>query len=156
MISKSKAQRLLWLFGLFKIPMIGFVSPKIVQLDNEKIVIRIGHKRRSINHLGSIYLGALVIGADLAAGFHAFAMGKELNKNISIVFKNIRGDFHSRPMSDVYFVGSDGLKIKSMIESSIKTGERYTEDILISVYTKYPEDPEHIADFTLGLSVKNK
>lgn len=156
MISIRKAQRLLWLFGLFKIPMIGFVRPKIISLDPEKIIIKIKYKRRSLNHLKSIYLGALVIGADLAAGFHAFALAKEKKKNISIVFKHIHGEFHSRPMSDVYFVGNEGERIGSMMERSINSGERITEDISVKVYTNYPENPEFIAEFILGLSVKNK
>ena len=43
-----------------------------------------------------------------------------------------------------------------MIESSIEKNERITEDIYIKAFTNYPDQPEHIADFTIGLSVKNK
>ena len=156
MISIKKAQRFLWLFGLFKIPMIGFVSPKLILLDNEKIIIKIPYKRRTKNHLKSIYLGALVIGADLAAGFHAFLIGREMNKNISLAFKGIHGEFISRPMSDVFFVSNEGNKVKNMIEESISSGDRITNDISIEVFTGYPEQPELVAIFTLGLSIRNK
>lgn len=156
MIDLKKAQRMLWLFGVFKIPMIGYVGPKIIALDEEKIIVKIPYKRRTRNHLKSVYLGALVVGADLVAGFQAFFIGKSMNKNLSIVFKDISGEFLKRPMSDVYFISNEGLKVKEMIDKSIETGERVTENILIKVFTDYPENPEHTCNFTLGLSIKNK
>ena len=156
MKSLKKAQRFLWLFGLFKIPMIGFVSPRLLLMDNERIVIKIPYKRKTRNHLQSIYMGALVIGADLAAGFHAFSIGKEMDKNISLAFKGISADFISRPMSDVFFECSEGATVKGMIEESINSGERITKDISVEVFTNYPDQPELIANFTLGLSLKNK
>ena len=36
MINLKKAQRTLWLFGIFKIPMIGFVGPKLIALSDEE------------------------------------------------------------------------------------------------------------------------
>lgn len=156
MISQKKAQRFLWLFGLFKIPMIGFVSPSIVILDDTRLVIKIPHKRRTKNHLNSIYIGALVIGADLAAGFHAFIIGKEMNKDISLAFKGIKADFISRPMSEVYFVCNEGETVTKMIEESVISGERITKDISIEVFTNYLEEAVLVANFTIGLSLKNK
>ena len=156
MISLKKAQRALWLFGLFKIPMIGYVGPKLMVLDDDKIVVKIVYKRRTLNHLKSVYLGALVVGADLVAGFHAFFIAKSMNKNLSIVFKDFNAEFIQRPMDDVYFVCHEGVRVKEMIESSIRTGERVTEKITMEAFTNYPDDPVHVANFSLGLSLKNK
>lgn len=152
----KKAQRALWLFGIFKIPMIGFVGPKLIALDDEKIIVKVVYKRRTLNHLKSVYLGALVVGADLVGGFHAFFIGKSMNKNLSIVFKDFNAEFIQRPMDDVYFVCNEGVKVRGMIETSARTGERVTENIPMKAYTNYPEDPIHVANFSLGLSIKNK
>ena len=156
MISLKKAQRQLWLFGLFKIPMIGFVGPKLIHMDEEKIVVKIVYKRRTLNHLKSVYLGALVVGADLVGGFHAFFIGKSMNKNLSIVFKDFNAEFIQRPMDDVYFVCTEGRRVIEMIETSVRTVERVTEKISMEAFTNYPEDPNHVASFSLGLSIKNK
>lgn len=156
MISLKKAQRQLWLFGMFKIPMIAYVGPKLIELTDEKIVVKVVYKRRTKNHLKSVYLGALVVGADLVAGFHAFFISKAMNKNVALVFKDFNAEFIKRPMSDVYFVSNDGLKVKNMIERSIESCDRITEPIKIKAYTNYPKNPEHCANFTLGLSLKNK
>ncbi len=156
MIDLKKAQRTLWLFGLFKIPMIGFVGPKIIEFNEHRIIVKVPYKRRTLNHLKSVYLGALVVGADLVAGFHAFYMARERDLNISLVFKNFNAEFIKRPMSEVFFVCEEGQNVNAMIERSIESGERQTQDIYIKAYTNYPEDPEHIANFTLGLSLKIK
>ena len=156
MIDLKKAQRTLWLFGLFKIPMIGYVGPKIIVFDEDKIVVKVPYKRRTLNHLKSVYLGALVVGADLVAGFHAFYLARAMKLNVSLVFKDFKAEFIKRPMSDVYFICEEGQNVKAMIERSIESGERITEDIHIKAYTNYPDEMEHIADFSLGLSLKVK
>lgn len=147
---------MLWLFGAFKIPLIGFVRPKIVEITNEKIVVRIRLRRRTRNHLGSMYFGALSIGADLAGGFQAFQIADEMKRKLSIVFKDFKADFIQRPESDVYFVSEAGKQIREMVEESVKTGERVTKPIRINAITGYPENPQVAAEFTLGLSVKDK
>ena len=141
---------------MLKIRLISFVGPKIVEMDDERIVIRVKHKKRNLNHLGSIYLGALVVGADLAAGFQAFMFARNSDKKISLVFKDIHGDFISRPDSDAYFISNEGSKIKEMVARSETSGERVTEGIDVSVVVSYPHAPEEVARFTLGLSLKVK
>ena len=134
----------------------GFVRPKLVSIDDEKAVFKIKLRRRTKNHLGSMYFGVLAIGADLAGGFHAFYLNNKMEKKISLVFKNFEADFLKRPDSDVYFVSGEGNKVQEMIDKTISTEERVTESISISAYTNYLEDPEKIAEFKLGLSLKYK
>ena len=67
-----RAKRMLWLFGFFKIPLIGFINPKLVELTDKRMVVRVPLRRKTKNHLGSMYFGALSIGADLAGAFQAF------------------------------------------------------------------------------------
>ena len=66
-----KTNRTLWALGFFKIPLIFFCRPKIHEISDDKCVIRIPCKRRVKNHVKSMYIGALTIGADLAGGFLA-------------------------------------------------------------------------------------
>ena len=152
----KKANRRLWLFGLFKIPLIGFVRPRLIELSETKMVVRIPLRRRTKNHLNSMYFGALAIGADLSGAFQAFHISEEVNRKLSIVFKDFKADFISRPESDVYFVSNDGQRIRDIIKETIETGERVTRSIEIKAYTNYPANPEQVAAFTLGLSIKDK
>ena len=62
----------LFLLGRFKIPMLGYTAPKLIELNNNKAKVKIKLKRRTKNHLNSMYFGALAVGADVAGGIHAF------------------------------------------------------------------------------------
>ena len=152
----KKAQRMLWLFGLFKIRLIGFVRPKLLEMTDTRMVVKIPLRRRTKNHLGSMYFGALAIGADLAGAFQAFQISDKTKRKTAIVFKDFKADFLKRPESDVYFVSEAGAQIEAMLEKTFQSKERVTENIRIDAVINYPENPEVVAEFTLGLSVKDK
>lgn len=152
----KKAKRMLWQFGLFKIPLIGFVRPRLIELTDKKLVVRIKLRRRTRNHLGSMYFGALAIGADLSGAFQAFQIADETKRKLSIVFKDFKADFIKRPETDVYFVSEAGDQIRNMVEKSVQSGERVTESIRINAVTGYPDATEVVAQFLLGLSIRNK
>ena len=152
----KKARRLLWLFSVIKIPLMGYVKPKLISIDPQKAVFKIRLRRRTRNHLGSMYFGVLAIGADMAGGFHAFYLSDKMNKKISLVFKNFEADFIRRPDSDVYFVSVSGDVVQEMINETIASKERVTKSIRIDAYTNYFTDPEKVAEFKLGLSLKDK
>lgn len=152
----KKARRMMWLFSVFKVPMIGYVKPKLISIDAEKAVFKIKLRRRTRNHLKSMYFGSLAIGADLAGGFHAFYLSDRMNKKIALVFKNFEAEFIKRPDSDVYFVSESGNLVQEMIDQTIATKERVTQSISIDAYTNYFTNPEKVAEFKLGLSLKDK
>lgn len=152
----KRANRQLKLFAWFKIPLIAFCNPKIVELSDNKIVIRLGLNLFTRNHLGSMYLGALTIGADLAAGFHAFHLSERSGRKVSLAFKDFKAEFHSRPNSTVYFVANYGDKVQKMLGRIQTSGERETINVPVEAYCNYPDAPEHVASFSLGLSLKDK
>lgn len=152
----SKAKRMLWLFGFFKIPLIGYVRPRLLEIDEKRMVVKIPLRRRTKNHLGSMYFGALSIGADLAGAFQAFYVAEKKNSKISLAFKDFNANFIRRPESDVYFISEAGQQIEDMVDETIRTKIRVTQGIRIDAVINYPENPEVVAEFTLGLSVKDK
>jgi len=152
----KKARRMMWLFSVFKVPMIGYVKPKLISIDAEKAVFKISLRRRTRNHLGSMYFGSLAIGADLAGGFHAFYLSDKMNKKIALIFKNFEAEFIKLPKSDVYFVSESGGLVQAMLDETVSTKERVTQNIAINAYTDYFTNPEKVAEFKIGLSLKDK
>lgn len=144
----------LWYFGHFKVPLIGHLRPKLIVLNDQQLVVKIRLTRRSKNHLNSMYFGALSIGADLAGGLHAFYHADIAKVKISMAFKSFEAQFLRRPESDVYFVCNSGDVVKAMLMQTKESGERINEIIPVKAYINYPEKPEEVADFKLGLSVK--
>ncbi len=146
----------LWSFGFLKIPMIFFLKPTIVKMDENEAVLKIKLSRRSKNHLGSMYFGALCVGADLAGGITAWNLIRKGKRKVALVFKSFKADFLKRPESDVYFVTRDGLQIKSMVEQTVRTGERVSMPVHIEGFVDYPAAPMKVADFIIELSLKAK
>ncbi len=141
----------LWLLSLFKIPMIAYCRPRLLQFDETFAVVRIRRRRSTKNHLNSIYFGALMVGADVCAGLHAFAYSIKRNQKIAFAFKSCKGDFLKRAESDVYFVNSHGKLIETLIEQAEITGERQHMSVPIDVFDS---THEKVAVITMELSVK--
>ncbi|STX27803.1 aromatic compounds catabolism [Legionella beliardensis] len=144
----------LWYFGHFKVALIGYLKPKIIELNEQNIIIKLPLTRRSKNHLNSMYFGALAVGADLAGGLHGFYHARQINEKISLAFKSFEAQFIKRPESEVYFVCKAGDSVKEMIIESKQTKERVNRIIPIEALTHYPHKPELVASFNLELSIK--
>jgi acyl-coenzyme A thioesterase PaaI-like protein len=143
-----------WYFCHFQVVMIGYLRPKLIELSEQRIVICLPLRRRSRNHLKSMYFGALSVGADLAGGLHGFYHADLAQCKVSLVFKSFQAQFLRRPESDVYFVCADGDVVKAMIQETQQTKERVTKPIRINAYTDYPGETNKVAEFILELSVK--
>ena len=149
--SLRRMQWILFLLGQLKIPMIGFARPRIIEMNDQKVIIKIRLRRRTRNHLGSMYFGALVVGADLAGAIHSvyFTGGK----GMSMAFKSMQAEFLKRAEEDVFFESNDGATIKEMIEESRNTGERLNR--MVEVAAKNIKG-ELVAHFKMEISIKMK
>ncbi|MAW07381.1 MAG: hypothetical protein CME61_03750, partial [Halobacteriovoraceae bacterium] len=63
-----------WAF--FNVPLLFWIRPKIVELNNERVIVCIPLNRRTKNHLNSMYFGVLSAGADFAGGILAMKLIK--------------------------------------------------------------------------------
>lgn len=129
-------------------------QPRLLKLDDNDLVVCLPLRRRSRNHLNSMYFGALAVGADLAGGLHGFYHADLAQCKVSLAFKSFQAQFLRRPESDVYFVCTEGEIVKKMITESKETGDRINKPINIKAYTDYFKQPELVADFVLELSLK--
>lgn len=150
-----KETLLVRLLGL-KIPALFFCSPVVEELDEGDCAIRIPLDWRTKNHLGSMYLGVLCAGADLASGVHAARLIRERFPTVKLVFADLKADFLKRADGDVVFRATQGREVAAALEKAVATGERVfvPVEVVATVPKKYGAEP--VARFTLGLSLKNK
>lgn len=141
----------LFLLGLFKIPIIGFVRPRLEEINDETVKVKIKLNRKSKNHLNSMYFGALAVGADIAGGIHVFYFSDTLGKKISFSFKGMKADFIKRAETDVQFICSDGQIIHSAVLESIETKERVNKSVMV---TALDTNNEIVATFEMIASLK--
>ena len=151
-LKETAAVRLLGL----RIPVLLFVAPRVIEVNEEGAAVGIRLGWRTKNHLGSMYFGALAAGADLAAGLNAFQLLRTRHPGVSLVFKDARMEFLKRADGDVVFRTRDGRRVAAAMEETVRTGERVTipVDVTATVPSKYGDEP--VARFTLGLSLKHK
>jgi acyl-coenzyme A thioesterase PaaI-like protein len=145
------------LFGWLKIPLLASVRPSVVELSETRCVVRIPLRRRTRNHLGSMYFGALAIGADCAGGLLAMDQIKRSGGKVSLVFKSFQASFLKRPESDVYFICEAGQPIRDQVRRALATEDRVTEPMAIQAAVRLADGTfEPVAEFILELSLKRK
>lgn len=144
---------MLWLMGIVKIPMIAYVKPRLLQLDDEQALVRIKLRRRTKNHLKSMYFGSLAVGADVAAGLHAYYFANKEGARVSFAFKSVKAEFLKRAETHVYFLSKDGDIVEKAFQKAKDTKERVNQ--MVRVEARNTLD-EIVAIFDMEISVKIK
>ena len=129
----------------------GFLRPKLLIMNEETVQVKIKLRRRSKNHLKSMYFGALAVGADVAGGIHAFYFAEKHNKKVSFAFKSMNATFLKRAETDVLFVCDEGAMIEEVILESFKTQTRINQNVTVRALNTMQEE---VAIFTMEISVK--
>jgi len=142
-------------FGLSKIPLLFYVGVSVKELTPERMVVRIPLQRRTKNHLGSMYFGALCIGADCAPGAFAMYLIHQQPVRISMVFKDFQAEFLKRAEGDVDFICDQGKEIAELVTLATESNERVERQIdVIATVPSLSDDP--VARFKLTLSLKKR
>ena len=145
----------LWLFGITQIPLIFFCRPRVINITESSLEVKIKLNRRTRNHLNSMYFGVLSVGADVTGGFLAMKYIRASKSNISLIFKDFHADFIKRAEGDVHFICAEGPAIHALIEKSEETGERESMPVHITAWVP-SISPNPVANFILTLSIKKK
>ena len=135
--------------------LLHFVKPSIVDLSDDRceVVIPLTWRTRR-RDIHAMYLGVLVMGADVAGGLIAFNLIARTKRPVSFLFKDVRGEFLKRAEDDVHFVCEDGSLIRDLVGRAMSTGERQQETVHVVATVPAKLRSEPVAKFSLTLSVK--
>lgn len=145
------------LWSLQNVFFLWLASPRIVELTDERCVVRIPlnwrTRRRDIH---AMYLGTLCMGADVAAGLIAFKLVRERKLRVNFLFKDMKAEFLKRAEGPVFFTNNEGRLVQDLLQRALETGERQeaTVPVIATVPSKFGDEP--VARFTLTLSLKKK
>ncbi len=143
------------LFSLARIPLLFYIRPAVADITPERMVVRIPLRRRTRNHLGSMYFAALCAGADCAAGAYAMHFIRRQERRISMVFKSFQADFLRRAEGEVHFICEQGREIAQLVARAAATGERVEQAFdVIAIVPAHGGEP--VATFRLTLSLKRR
>jgi acyl-coenzyme A thioesterase PaaI-like protein len=152
---RTRASVWLRLFGLTRIPLLFYVGVSVVELSPERMVVRIPLKRRNKNHLGSMYFGALCIGADVAPGAYTMYLTRQQPARISMVFKDFQAVFLKRAEGDVFFTCEQGKEIAALVAQAAASDERVERQLdVVATVPSLSDEP--VARFRLTLSLKKR
>ena len=143
-------------FGFLKVPLIFYCKPRIIAISEDSVTLKIPLLRRNKNHVGSMYIGALAVGADLTSAILALNLVKKSKIKIIPIFKDLNARFLKRAEGDVHFVCNEGNIIKSMIKDVIDKKTRVNQSINVIAYVPDKLGDEPVAEFSLTLSIKAK
>jgi acyl-coenzyme A thioesterase PaaI-like protein len=152
---KTRETILLRLFGLTRIPLLFYVGASVVEISPQRMMVRIPLRRRTRNHLGSMYFGALCIGADVAPGAYAMYLIRQQPVRISMVFKDFQAEFLKRAEGDMDFCCNQGKEIAELVAQAAASDERVERQLdVIATVPSLSEEP--VAKFKLTISLKRQ
>lgn len=153
----NKATAAVRLWSLRNVFLLWFVKPAVVELNEERCVIRIPLNWRTRRHdIKAMYLGTLCMGADVAAGLIAFELVRTGKARVSFVFKDMTARFLKRAEDHVVFTNVDGPKIQELVRQALATGERQETTVHVSATVPTKLGAEPVAEFDLTLSIKKR
>ncbi|MCB0347450.1 MAG: YiiD C-terminal domain-containing protein [Bdellovibrionales bacterium] len=150
--STTKANLMLKAFGMFKIPMIGFISARVTKLDDTTCEVFVPLNRKTRNHLKTMYFGAMAAGADTAAGLAAMLAMVELKSWVHLSFKDFKANFLKRADKDVIFKCTSVGAVKELVKRAIESKDRVEMAVPVEAFC----NDELVATFSLTLSLKKK
>lgn len=136
--------------------MLLFARPSVVELSMARSVIRIPLARRTRNHLGSMYFGALAVGADCAAGLLALEHIRVQKEKIDLIFGSFRGSFLRRAEDHTLFTCNEGDRISALVSEAASSDQRVELPVEVVATVPARTGNEPVARFELLLSLKRQ
>ena len=146
----------LWYFSLTQVRLIHYCRPKIHDITEDGVTLFMPLDRRTRNHVKSMYIGAMVVGVDMVAGFTAMLKIRKSKRNVILIFKDLNAEFFKRAEGDVHYICKEGKAIEVAVEETLRTGERVNlpVPVIATVPDKFGDEP--VAKFSITLSMKEK
>lgn len=144
------------LFTMTKIPLVAWLRPRVVDLTADRCEILIPLSRRSSNHLGAMYFGALCTGADVAGGLAVMNGIGRSGHRIDFVFKDLNARFLKRAHGDVTFICEDGAKLSGLLKAAVESTQRVEETVYVEAFIPQDSGTLKVAEFHLTISLKRR
>jgi len=136
--------------------MIGYCRPRVINVSDNEVVLSIPLNRKTRNHVGSMYIGAMTVGVDFVTGLTAMTSIKKSKKNIVLIFKDLKSSFIKRAEGETFFTCNHTKEIKAAVKKVVDSKQRVNIEvpIIATVPEKFGDEP--VAEFIITLSMKEK
>lgn len=155
-LDKIKMTAMINAYCVINIPLLAFCTPRVMELNDERAVARIRLDRRTRNHLGVMYFGALAMGAELSIALKCLEAISRSGQKIDFIFKDFEAQFHRRADSHVHFICEQAAAVENLIHRATATSDRLTETFEGFALLPEDESQEPVMTYKLTLSVRNR
>ncbi|MBY0555031.1 DUF4442 domain-containing protein [bacterium] len=155
-LQNFKENLFLSLYAWSKIPLIGFCTPRVIEANEQRTVLKVPLGYRTKNHLGAMYFGALAIGSELCIAMLAVKKIQESGAKIDFLFKDYKAEFLKRAEGDVHFICEQAQVVVDQINEAKNSTERINRTMTAYAIVPSKSMTEKVATFELTLSVKNR
>lgn len=111
-------------FSLAKVPLLGAIRPKVIELSATRSAVQLPLIFLTKNHLGSMYFGALAMGAELSIALKVVEMNRVGARKVNFIFKDFTCEFHKRAETAVIFSTTETPQIETLVNQALASGER--------------------------------
>jgi acyl-coenzyme A thioesterase PaaI-like protein len=145
----------LFRIGIATMPMMRYVRPKLVELSDERAVVRIDVSRRSRNGYHSLFLGALAAGGDCVAGLFPMNFMFETGHRTMPLVKSVSSEYYKRVNSYAHFTCTQGNELYQLCNEVVTSGER--REIVVHVIVTAPAEfgAEPVARISQVMSIRD-
>lgn len=141
--------------SLLKLPLLAFISPRVLVVSPHQTVVKVGLDWRSKNHVGVMYFGALAMGAELSIALKAIQEIQKSGRKIEFLFKDFNAQFLRRADGDVHFICDEAEHVAKLIHDAVTTPERLEGKFKGHAIVPSKGDSP-VMTYELTLSVKNR
>jgi len=153
---RFKHNLFIWFFGITKVRLILFCRPKIVDINDDEVILCIPLNRQTRNHVNSMYIGVMTVGADLVTGITAMLNIRKSKRNIVLIFKDINATFLKRAEGNTYFICKYKKEIDQAVKEVIISKDRVNLEVPVIATVPEKLGNEPVAEFKITLSMKEK
>jgi hypothetical protein len=147
----------LWLnlLAFLKVPLLFSASPKVIKFNDNETTVFLPFKRKNKNHLGSMYFGALAMGAELSVALMAIEQTRISPKKVSFIFKDFKAEFLKRADGGTYFTCEEAKGVKELVKKAEKSSDRVEQKFKGYAYVdKKTKEPVMTYELTLSLKAR--
>ena len=145
-----------WSFKLYlfkNLPMGYLAGLRIRELSTKSSLVTIPYKYLTKNPFKSMYFACLAMAAEMASGAISMALLFKTEPKVSMLVRNIEGEFTKKAVGLISFRCNDGEAIQKAVEETKATGEGVT---VTATSTGTDETGDAVAIFKVTWSFKAK
>ena len=141
-------------YAFLKIPLLWWIQPTLIEVSDQRTVLKIPLSRRTKNHLGVMYFGGLAMGAEAAIAIKAVHAIHQSGKKVDFIFKDFQANFLKRAEGDVHFICEEGEQVQALVAKAIASGVRENQTFHSYALVPGKDAQAKVAEFAVTLSLK--